>query len=291
MNRKGPFAKTVQPNSKTGPGRPEDASSAELFRFEERHCIRSRQTTPSSKKFVPPIARGLLIIVAMGLVLAGCSPSAKVLSVKDVSKGPVSQPAMVYVSDFELAPDSIQSESRLSSHRLHAYLEQSKARSLVVTMSNSIIEDLAKKGIASERLTANSPLPRKGWLVRGVFMKVDEGDRAKRAVIGFGSGQTDLKVLTTTDDLSAEPAPTPLYRMQLDSTSNKAPGAVITLNPYVAAAKFVLAGKDLDRSTQATAEQIADKVAARVNGTQQTDHHNEPVRPSASPSFLKTASQ
>jgi hypothetical protein len=56
----------------------------------------------------------------------------------------------------------------------------------------------------------------------------------------------------------------PLYRAQFDATSNKLPGAVITLNPYVAAAKFVLAGHDLDRSTHATAEKIAELIAARV---------------------------
>ena len=36
------------------------------------------------------------------------------------------------------------------------------ALSPVATMSNSIVEDLAKKGIEAERLPASSPLPREG---------------------------------------------------------------------------------------------------------------------------------
>jgi len=204
------------------------------------------------------------VAVALGVTLAGCT-SAKVVSVDDASNGPASRPAVVYVQDFELAPDSIQSEAPTAALPLHAYLEQHKAESLVATMSTAIVDDLTKKGIAAQRLPANAPLPKQGWLVRGVFQKIDEGNRVRRAIIGFGSGQTDLSVTTTTDDLSTGTAPAPLYTAQTDSTSNKMPGAVVTLNPYAAAAKFVLAGRDLDHSTQATAGKIADLVIARVN--------------------------
>ena len=89
-------------------------------------------------------------------------------------------------------------------------------------------------------------------------------------------------------DLSAGTAPAPLYTAQTDATSNKMPGAVVTLNPYVAAAKFVLAGRDLDRSTQQTAEKIAGLIVARVTGVPQEDQHDEPARNTASSS--KTAS-
>ena len=36
----------------------------------------------------------------------------------------------------------------------------------------------------------------------------------KRAVIGFGSGQTHLQVVASTNDLSVGTAPAPLYRVQ-----------------------------------------------------------------------------
>ena len=39
---------------------------------------------------------------------------------------------------------------------------------------------------------------------------------------------------------------------------------MITLNPYVAAARFVLAGHDLERNVRQTAGQIAADVAARA---------------------------
>ncbi|HEY4075788.1 MAG TPA: DUF4410 domain-containing protein [Rhizomicrobium sp.] len=226
-----------------------------------------RKSSPWQK-----VAVLFLSCTMIGLALSGCATTN--LSVQDVSPSPGPRPAVVYVADFELPPDSIQSETLAASYsQIHAYFEQSKARSLVVTMSNAIVSDLVKKGIVAQRLPANGQFPKKGWLVRGVFMKIDEGNRMKRAIIGFGSGQTDLEVDIATDDLSANTTPTPLYRAQMDATSNKLPGAVVTLNPFVAAAKYVLAGHDLDHSTRATAEKITDQIVARVMGTPQGGQH------------------
>ena len=47
------------------------------------------------------------------------------------------------------------------------------------------------------------------------------------------------------------------------------PGAVITLNPYVAAARFVMSAKDLDRNVEKTAAQIAEEVARRLGEARQ----------------------
>jgi len=202
----------------------------------------------------------------IGLALTGCA-TGKITSVKDSSTA-AAPPAVVYVADFELAPNSVQSGTPSAALPIHAYLEQSKAQSLIPTMSDAIVQDLTKKGIVAERLPVDSPLPKQGWLVRGTFIEVNEGDRLKRAIIGFGSGQTDIEVAATTDDLSADAGASPLFQTQTDATSNKLPGAVVTLNPYAAAAKFVLAGHDLDRGARDTAAKIADQVAAQVKGTE-----------------------
>jgi hypothetical protein len=206
----------------------------------------------------------------LALMLAGCA-SAKMVTVQDqntASQLPA-PPAIVYVADFELQPGSIQSQAPLASLLpLHGYFQKSKAHSLVDKMSNAIVADLTEKGITAQRLPANAPIPSQGWLVRGTFTKIDEGNQMARAVIGFGAGKTDVQVTTTTDDLSAGTAPAPLYLAQTAATSSKLPGAVVTLNPIAGAAKFVLAGQDLDHSTKAAAEKIAEQVVARTMGAQ-----------------------
>jgi Domain of unknown function (DUF4410) len=188
-------------------------------------------------------------------------------------QGPnATRPGMVYVEDFELDAANVQSDRGILARGQFATLRpgplgakdpKARAAELVDLMSNSLVSDLGKKGFVARRLPKSEARPAGGWLVRGVFTEVDEGNRMRRAVIGFGQGQTDLQVVVGVDDL-AQGSPKPLYEIEEEAASNKMPGAAITLNPYVAAAKFVLAGADLERNVVATAGKIADAFAARV---------------------------
>jgi hypothetical protein len=103
------------------------------------------------------------------------------------------------------------------------------------------------------------------WLLRGVFTEVDEGNRLRRAMIGLGEGQTDVQVVATVHDLSQGP-PEPLYELATDTGSGSKPGAAPTLvlGPYGAAARFVMAGHDLERNVKQTAAEIAGRLAGRV---------------------------
>ncbi|SKA16026.1 protein of unknown function [Enhydrobacter aerosaccus] len=197
------------------------------------------------------------------LLLGACS-TARIVSAEDVSTGVKTRPPAVHVVDFDLPGDAVKSQSLRAVLPLHTRLEQAKAQSLVDKLSRSIVDNLQKKGIAADRVTGNQPLPPGGWLVRGVFTTVDEGNRLARAAIGFGVGATDVEVSASIERLSPADAPTPLYRLQTDARSGKMPGAAVTLNPYVAAAKFVLDGRDLDRSVSETAQKIADEISRQV---------------------------
>ncbi len=217
-----------------------------------------------STKPTRPSVRSLFLAIGIGLLLSACS-SSTVVSSHDLVTTPDRPPQVVYVADFDLGADDIKSEGLL--HRLPQLFSgtQSKARHLVDLMGDDLVEDLAKKGIEAHRLPAGGTLPKQGWLVRGAFLQIDEGNRLRRAVIGFGAGHTDLQVASAIDDLSADKAPAPLYELQTDARSGKMPGAVVTLNPYAAAMKFALAGRDLDRDIKSSAAKIGDAVVARVN--------------------------
>jgi Domain of unknown function (DUF4410) len=86
-------------------------------------------------------------------------------------------------------------------------------------------------------------------------------------VIGFGAGATELQVATAVDQLGAG-SPQPLYTVDTSAQSGRLPGAAVTLNPYAAAARFVIAGSDLTRNVKATAAKIADQVKERVAAAQ-----------------------
>jgi hypothetical protein len=179
----------------------------------------------------------------------------------------------LYVRDFELDAENVKVDSggvignvrpgiieRPSKRAEHD--PEAQAKKLVDTMSRSLIKDLEKAGYKVERLGLDDPAPTSGAMVSGVFTEVDEGNRLHRAVIGFGSGSANMELYVTLSDL-AHPEK-PLYNAARDDTSGKKPGAVITLNPYVAAAKFVMEKNAPEKTVKKTASQISKEVESHL---------------------------
>jgi Domain of unknown function (DUF4410) len=138
-------------------------------------------------------------------------------------------------------------------------------------MSKSLVKDLTKAGLNAHRLAPREPMPTSGWLVRGVFTNVNQGKQLERAVIGFGKGKTDLQVLVDIADL-AQGAPAQFHEVKVTTSAGKSPGAapmIVERHPAGVAAKFVIAGKDLDKSIKQTAAQITEEVVTRTSNDSQ----------------------
>ncbi len=147
---------------------------------------------------------------------------------------------------------------------------QDLARELVDSMSAAIIKDLTEAGLTARRLPTGDPLPTAGWLVRGVFTNVNQGNQLERAVVGFGKGKTDLQVLVDIADL-AQSAPAQFHEVKAPaSITSKTPGAapMIERHPAAVAVKFALAGNDLDKNIKQTAAQITEEVIKRTGREQ-----------------------
>lgn len=179
----------------------------------------------------------------------------------------------VYVADFELDAASIRHDAgRLSGKpgpvgrvggRLSGASDDpvARAQELVDLMARSLVKDLSQAGFAASRLPAGSPVPAQGWLLRGAFVGVDEGNRLRRSMVGFGQGKTDVQVVASVHDLSRG-TPAPLHQVTAEAQSGSKPGAAPTLvvGPYGAAARFALAGGDVEKNVKQTAAAIAAEV-------------------------------
>jgi hypothetical protein len=196
----------------------------------------------------------------------------------DAASLPASFPSpapVVYVADFDLDVANVKPDSgpgsrlrRLGSALPGGPLRASKdpathAKEIVSDMADDLTDDLKKAGIDAHRIAPGQPLPGVGWQIRGVFLSVDEGNRLQRAIVGFGAGQSDFQVAVSLDDLSTPNLP-PLYQQTEEGASKDKPGAVIKLNPYVVAAKFVMAGHDEKATIKSTAKQISDAVVEKL---------------------------
>lgn len=201
--------------------------------------------------------------------------------------GSVAQ-TFIYVSDFDLEAENVHEDKGVLPHplggagpiaRLRSSIRQEedpqvKAGEIVDLMSDSVVNDLKKLGYPSRRLRPGEPLPEEGVLLRGLFANVDEGNRLRRAAIGFGAGHTDLQVIVSAATLGKDGVQ-PFYDVNTGAQKGKLPGALITLNPYVGAAKFVLSGRDMKKGIKQTASKIASEIdkqlkdAAKGNPTRE----------------------
>jgi len=182
----------------------------------------------------------------------------------------------VYVSDFDLDAENLQTDQGgVIAQRRPGIFErpqkkeqqdpQAQAKKLVDTLSTSIVSDLQKAGYKAERLAATDPKPATGAWVHGVFTQVDEGNRRQRAIIGFGAGNVNMDLYVTLSDL-ANPQQ-PLYQSAESGTSASKPGAVITMNPYVAAAKFVMEKNAPEKTVKKTAADISKQIEQHLSET------------------------
>ncbi|QGZ59619.1 DUF4410 domain-containing protein [Paraburkholderia acidiphila] len=220
------------------------------------------------------------LVAALWLCAFAPLASAQVLGAP-AAPGPAPGAPLVYVTDFELDAANVKQDSNPVANarehlgggllpRLRHRDPQQQADQDVAKLANALVNDLRAKGLDARRLPSGTPLPAQGWLVRGVFLSVDEGNSLRRAVVGFGSGASQIELAVAVDNLATQ-APQPLYQV-IDSESSHAKpgaGAAIALNPYVAAAKFVLARADDRKNVDRAAAEVADSVAARVKAAPQ----------------------
>ena len=178
----------------------------------------------------------------------------------------------VYVRDFDLDAQNVQVDKGVGGQIRPGIIERAskreqtdpnaQAKKLVDTMSKRLVDDLHEAGYRAQRLGPKDPTATSGALVTGVFTEVDEGNRVHRALIGFGSGSAKMDLYVTMSDLASPQKP--LYNLTQEDTSGKKPGAAITLNPYVAAAKFAMEKNAPEKTVKKTASEISAEVVKHL---------------------------
>jgi hypothetical protein len=90
----------------------------------------------------------------------------------------------------------------------------------------------------------------------------------RRAVIGFGAGASKMDLYVAVNDLAHPDQP--LYNASESGDSGKKVGAAITMNPYVAAAKFVMEKNAPEKTIKKTAGDISQDLTTHLKPHQAT---------------------
>jgi len=221
----------------------------------------------------------VLYLLAL-LVIAGCA-STKVTSRDEAAVGKLPRPNTIWVYDFAATPADVPEESALagqhSEHNPPQTAEQIKTgRQLGAEIDAELVEQISGMGMPAEHAVTGTKPQINDLVIRGYLVTFNKGSAAKRILIGFGSGASDLKVAVEGFQMTAQGL-RKVGSGTTDSEGGKTPGAdlgvlglIATHNPagLIVSTGMKVYGQESGRSTikgreRQTATEIADVLKKR----------------------------
>ena len=177
-------------------------------------------------KFRSSIVLGLFVLVAV----AGCATT-KVTKRQQLVTGEIPRPAHILVYDFAATPEDVPANSSLagqySAPSTPPTAEQiAMGRQLGAEIATQLVEEIQGMGMPAERASRQTPLLLNDIMIRGYLVSIEQGSEAKRLVIGFGAGASELRTVAegyqvTTQGLRK------LGSGTVQSGGSKGPGALL----------------------------------------------------------------
>jgi hypothetical protein len=137
--------------------------------------------------------RNHIVLCLFALVaVAGCA-STKVTERQQLVTGQIARPDNIWVYDFVGTPADMPGDSSVSAPSTPQTPEQiDMGRQLGAQIARELVADIQDMGLPA-REAARGTLPQVGDIViRGYLLSIQQGSEAKRLVIGFGSGASEL---------------------------------------------------------------------------------------------------
>jgi len=211
------------------------------------------------------------------IVLAGCATTT-VSNQTPMVSGHVQRPNMIWVYPFVANPSEVPSDSSLSGQtsaptKPMTAEEEQEGRELGAQIATQLVADINAMGM-SATLAAPGSRPQIGdGVIRGYLVSVDNGGAAKRFIVGFGAGASELD--TIVEGIAV--TPTGWKKMgqgELNASGSKTPGmvapaalAIATGNPIgvIVMGGMKVYGEASGRNTvEGRAKATADKIAAQL---------------------------
>jgi len=168
---------------------------------------------------------------------------------------------------------------------------------LQILTQTSLVADLNRRLVFAAPTNKARGFPRDNtWLVRGDFIKVNQGSRFLRAAIGFGAGGTKMETRVRVYDLGHD-AKTPFLTFSTTGGSGAEPGAIIAVatDPLEIAIQVVLSSiggiahgitEDAKRTDRIITAVLSDYMYRRHwipkekwIKPKNVDHHSKPGQP------------
>lgn len=186
-------------------------------------------TTPHSPK--------RLAGLGLAILLSGCAVS-KTMNVSRHDTGKISKPTQVLVQDFAVDSGSVKgSTSPLARlQNLTDSNHEGDARNELMRDANDALYDklasqLKELGFTPVRVKAGQTPKQGEIMITGQFTSIDEGNAVRRAMVGFGAGQSSVDA--TVQVLASDQRE--MLSLKAHADSGRAPGAAVTAGVGAAA--------------------------------------------------------
>ena len=179
--------------------------------------------------------------------LAGCAQTT-VQPVQETFSTNLPPPAVVLVYQFSANLNEVTANQGLFQKAIDAAESTSQdaqsadiAHQVADRLADEMVQRINSLGLPAQRATPETIVPANALVITGHFVDIDEGNRLRRLVIGFGAGaskvDTQVQVMTP-----ASSGYRTLLEFNTHADSGEMPGAAVTMGAGAAAQGAVTGG-------------------------------------------------
>ena len=221
-----------------------------------------------------------LLFLLLASVVAGCA-STKTTGGQVFGNETLARPDRILVYDFAATPAHVPDESALTGHHSPHDTPQTpeqleEGRRLGAEIASELAAKIQAMGLSAEAVPMGTT-PRVGDLViKGYLVSIHTGSEAKRLLIGFGDGASELKSVVEGFQVTSEGL-RKLGEEDVDAVGAKSPGGALgvvgliaTGNPagLIISTGMKLYGEEsgkrkVEGRAEATASELADQLKPR----------------------------
>ena len=223
--------------------------------------------------------------VSLLFVLTGCAASTQVTEILPYTGEKLARPDRIIVYEFAATPAGVSAQSASADQ----YAEPSTPptaeeieadRKLGAEIAKNLVAQIQDMGLPAVQAAGQSAPRVNDIVIKGYLLSVEEGNAGQRLLVGFRSGEVELRTAVESYQMTTAQVLRLLASYQLDSGGSKTPGVLIpfamlaaTANPIsligmVAAGTTKMYGENTGSNTiDGASKQTADAIAAQLRSS------------------------
>jgi hypothetical protein len=221
------------------------------------------------------LSRAAARLLALGLV-AGCA-SAEITEHQAYQGEKLARPDRIIVHDFTGNPADVPPESPFAAEMAGTVTPTPEQREvgqkLGAQIAEELVADLQGMGLPAVRAAGQPPPQVDDIVLRGYFVSIDEGSAGKRVLVGFGSGEAEMRSAVEGYQMTAQGLRL-LGSGEVEAGGSKMPGMAVPLAVLAATANPIglvvgggakLYGEETGSDTiEGAAKRTAEEIAAQL---------------------------